>query len=109
MANQHKHAPRQIRGVPDEEVKAFDAAAEAAGSNRSSITRAFWAWFAGQPGAELPHRPTANSLQSAEATRASSFPSTSGLAARRAAALDSARQLAALGLGSDLAGEGDTL
>ncbi|WP_406430429.1 type II toxin-antitoxin system HicB family antitoxin [Streptomyces sp. NBC_00631] len=30
-------------------------------------------------------------------------------AARRAATLDAARQLAALGLGDDLAGEGDTL
>ncbi|MFD0035657.1 YlcI/YnfO family protein [Streptomyces sp. NPDC127172] len=30
-------------------------------------------------------------------------------AARRAATLDAARQLAALGLGQDLAGEGDTL
>ena len=31
------------------------------------------------------------------------------LAARRQATLDAARQLAALGLGQDLAGEGDTL
>ena len=57
MANQHKHRQRVIRGVPDEEVDAFDAAARTAGGDRSGITRQLWAWFAGQPGAKLPQRP----------------------------------------------------
>lgn len=36
---------------------AFDAAAAAAGSNRSAKTAELWAWFARVPGAELPPRP----------------------------------------------------
>lgn len=36
---------------------AFDAAAAAAGSNRSQITEELWAWFARVPGATLPKRP----------------------------------------------------
>ncbi len=42
----------------DKDVKtAFDAAAAAAGSNRSKVTEALWAWYARRPGAELPERP----------------------------------------------------
>ena len=41
----------------DDLKKAFDAAAKAAGSDRSKITRQLWAWYAGLPGAELPERP----------------------------------------------------
>lgn len=42
----------------DKDVKtAFDAAATAAGSNRSKTTEALWAWYARLPGAELPERP----------------------------------------------------
>lgn len=36
---------------------AFDAAAAAAGSNRSQVTEELWAWFARVPGADLPDRP----------------------------------------------------
>jgi hypothetical protein len=57
MANQHKHRQRVVRGIPDEEVEAFDAAAKNGGSDRSAVTRQLWAWYAGQPGAELPQRP----------------------------------------------------
>lgn len=57
MANMHKHPPAQVRGIPRAEVEVFDAAAAAAGSNRSAITRALWAWYAGEPGADLPDRP----------------------------------------------------
>jgi hypothetical protein len=57
MANQHKHKQRVIRGVPDEEADAFDQAARRAGGDRSAVTRQLWAWFSGQPGAQLPQRP----------------------------------------------------
>ncbi|WP_159040985.1 hypothetical protein [Streptomyces sp. FxanaA7] len=57
MANMHKHRQRVVRGIPDEEVETFDAAARAANSDRSAVTRALWAWYAGLPGAELPGRP----------------------------------------------------
>lgn len=57
MANVHKHRQRVIRGVPDEEVDAFDKAARRVDGDRSAITRQLWAWFSGQPGAELPARP----------------------------------------------------
>ncbi|SFF11893.1 hypothetical protein SAMN05216251_108239 [Actinacidiphila alni] len=59
MANQHRHRQRVIRGIPDEEVAALDSAAARAGSDRSAITRALWAWYARLPGAELPERPPA--------------------------------------------------
>lgn len=57
MANVHKHRQRVVRGIPDEEVAAFDAAVRTADSDRSAVTRKLWAWFSGQPGAELPERP----------------------------------------------------
>jgi hypothetical protein len=57
MANMHKHRQRVVRGIPDEEVEAFDAAARTASSDRSAVTRALWAWYSGLPGAELPERP----------------------------------------------------
>jgi hypothetical protein len=59
MANQHKHRQRVVRGIPDEEVDAFDAATRAAGADRSAITRELWAWYSGQPDAKLPERPSA--------------------------------------------------
>jgi len=59
MANMHKHRQRVVRGIPDEEVEAFDTAARSGGGDRSSVTRALWAWYSGQPGAELPDRPGA--------------------------------------------------
>lgn len=57
MANMHKHRQRVVRGIPDEEVGAFDAAARTANSDRSAVTRALWAWYAGQSDAQLPERP----------------------------------------------------
>ncbi|WP_329622939.1 hypothetical protein OG357_23020 [Streptomyces sp. NBC_01255] len=57
MANQHKHKQRVIRGIPDDLVEAFDTAARTAGSDRSAVTRQLWAWYTGQPDAELPQRP----------------------------------------------------
>lgn len=57
MADRHEHGAKQVRGVPREEVDAFDAAAQAVGLNRSSATRELWNWFSGKPGAELPERP----------------------------------------------------
>lgn len=55
--HRHQHKQRVLRGISDEEVAAFDAAAHSAGSDRSNITRQLWAWFSGQPGAKLPERP----------------------------------------------------
>jgi hypothetical protein len=57
MANMHKHRQRVVRGIPDDEVDAFDAAARAVDSDRSAVTRALWAWYSGQPDAGLPKRP----------------------------------------------------
>lgn len=51
----HKHKAKLIRGIPEEEVEAFDAAVAGRGSNRSAVTRELWAWFAGK--GELPRRP----------------------------------------------------
>lgn len=55
--HRHRHRQRVIRGVPDELADQVDAAARAAGSDRSTITRALWAWYVGAEGAELPERP----------------------------------------------------
>jgi hypothetical protein len=57
MANMHKHKQRVVRGIDDDLTAAFDAAAKAAGSDRSAVTRQLWEWFAGRPDAELPKRP----------------------------------------------------
>ncbi|GFH34269.1 hypothetical protein SCWH03_04830 [Streptomyces pacificus] len=46
-----------MRGISDELVNDFDAAAHAAGSDRSNITRQLWEWYVGCPGAKLPDRP----------------------------------------------------
>ncbi|WP_211832621.1 MULTISPECIES: hypothetical protein [Streptomyces] len=55
--HRHRHRQRVVRGISDELVDEFDAAARAAGGDRSSITRQLWEWFAHRPGAELPQRP----------------------------------------------------
>lgn len=57
MANVHKHPVRGLRGIDADLAADFDDAAKRSGSDRSAVTRAFWAWFAGRPGAELPQRP----------------------------------------------------
>lgn len=56
--HRHRHKQRVVRGITDDLVADFDAAAHAAGSDRSNITRQLWEWFAGRPGAELPERPS---------------------------------------------------
>lgn len=50
-------APASVRPKVKGLTKAFDAAAAAAGSNRSQVTAELWAWFARVPGATLPPRP----------------------------------------------------
>jgi metal-responsive CopG/Arc/MetJ family transcriptional regulator len=55
--HRHRHKQRVLRGIPDELVNDFDAAARAAGSDRSRITKALWEWYVQRPGAELPDRP----------------------------------------------------
>lgn len=57
MANQHRHKQRVVRGIPEDLAADFDAAARAAGSDRSAVTRQLWEWYAGRPGVELPARP----------------------------------------------------
>jgi hypothetical protein len=57
MANQHRHRQRVIRGVDDDLCEEFDKQARAAGSDRSTVTRQFWEWYAGRPGASLPRPP----------------------------------------------------
>lgn len=53
-----------MRGISDELVNDFDAAAHAAGSDRSNVTRQLWEWFARRPGAQLPERPEATQRES---------------------------------------------
>jgi len=53
-----------VRGISDELVNDFDAAAHAAGSDRSNVTRQLWEWFARRPGAQLPERPAAPPAES---------------------------------------------
>ncbi|MFJ4847524.1 hypothetical protein [Streptomyces sp. NPDC088733] len=60
MANQHKHKQRVVRGIDDALTEDFDAAARAAGSDRSAITRALWEWYVRRPDAQLPERPEAD-------------------------------------------------
>lgn len=55
--HRHRHKQRIVRGIDDELVTEFDAAAASAGSNRSAVTRAFWEWYVRREGAELPERP----------------------------------------------------
>ncbi|MEU9792912.1 hypothetical protein AB0E27_20180 [Streptomyces sparsogenes] len=57
MASQHKHKQRVIRGADDQLWTDFEAAAGAAGTDRSAATRQFWEWYVQRPGAELPKRP----------------------------------------------------
>ncbi|MGW6790076.1 hypothetical protein [Streptomyces chartreusis] len=49
--------PASVRPKVQGLTAAFDAAAAAAGSNRSQVTEELWAWFARVPGATLPSRP----------------------------------------------------
>jgi len=62
--HRHRHKQRVVRGISDELVNDFDAAAHAAGSDRSNVTRQLWEWFARRPGAQLPERPAAPPAES---------------------------------------------
>lgn len=55
--HRHRHKQRVLRGIDDQLADDFDTATRAAGSDRSRITRQFWEWYVGRPGAELPKRP----------------------------------------------------
>lgn len=60
MTNQHSEklrGIRGIRGISDDLWATLDAAAKATGSDRSTVSRAYYEWFAGRPGAQLPERP----------------------------------------------------
>lgn len=48
--------PRQIR-IPDELWRAFDAAAKAAGTERSAVIREFIRWYTHRPDSKLPLPP----------------------------------------------------
>ncbi|MFD8075823.1 hypothetical protein ACFV3E_24600 [Streptomyces sp. NPDC059718] len=58
MASQHKHKQRVIRGADDQLWEELDAVTQAAGTDRSAVTRQFWEWYVGRPDATLPERPT---------------------------------------------------
>lgn len=60
MANVHKHRQRVIRGADDQLWEDFDAATKRVASDRSAITREFWEWFVGRPGARVPKRPASS-------------------------------------------------
>lgn len=55
--HRHRHKQRVVRGIDDDLVNDFDAAARTAGSDRSNITKALWEWYVRRDGAELPERP----------------------------------------------------
>jgi hypothetical protein len=67
-------APASVRPKSKGLTKVFDAAAAAAGSNRSQVTEELWAWFARVPGATLPPRP--DRLPGAEAVEKPNRPAT---------------------------------
>lgn len=58
MANVHKHKQRVVRGIDDDLIADFDAAAKEDGIDRSALVRAYMEWHVGRPGARLPTRPT---------------------------------------------------
>jgi hypothetical protein len=64
MANVHRHRQRVLRGIDDALAEDFDEAVRRAGADRSSVTRAFWEWYVGRPGAELPEPPTEEAVPS---------------------------------------------
>jgi hypothetical protein len=57
MANMHSKKLRGLRQIDDDLWEDFGTAAKAAGSDKSSISRQFYEWFVGRPGARLPDRP----------------------------------------------------
>jgi hypothetical protein len=57
MPNQHSKKLRGLRNISDELWAEAETAAKALGSDRSAVTRAFYEWLVGHPGAQLPERP----------------------------------------------------
>ncbi len=55
MPSQHKHKVIGIRGCPEDLAKEIKA--KAPDGNVSALTVAFWRWYVGRDGAELPARP----------------------------------------------------
>ncbi len=58
--HRHKHKQRVIRGAPDDLWDDLDTATKTAGTDRSAVTRQFWEWYVGRPGARLPERPVSS-------------------------------------------------
>jgi hypothetical protein len=58
MANQHSKKLRGIRQIEDALWEELGKVAADLGTDRSDITRRFYEWFVGWPGAQLPDRPT---------------------------------------------------
>ena len=67
--HRHRHKQRVLRGIDDDLVNDFDAAAHAAGSDRSGITRRLWEWYVRRPGSELPERPGTPPVESDNPTK----------------------------------------
>ncbi|WP_435279314.1 hypothetical protein [Streptomyces sp. 1222.5] len=65
MANAHKHRQRVIRGADDQLWEDLDAATQTAGTDRSAVTRQFWEWYVGRPGARTPERPASSAEKTA--------------------------------------------
>ena len=59
MANQHSKKLRGVRQIDDDLWEDLGKATTELGTDRSAITRQFYEWFVGRPGAQLPKRPTA--------------------------------------------------
>lgn len=58
MANQHSKKLRGVRQIDDDLWDDLGKAATDLGTDRSDITRRFYEWFVGRPGAQLPKRPS---------------------------------------------------
>lgn len=58
MANQHSKKLRGIRQIDDDLWAELGTAAAELGTDRSDITKRFYEWFVGRPGAQLPKRPS---------------------------------------------------
>lgn len=68
MANAHKHKQRVIRGAEDQLWDDLNTATIKAGTDRSAVTRQFWEWYVGRPGAVLP-QPDHNVVRKANPDR----------------------------------------
>lgn len=57
MANQHSKKLRGVRQIDDDLWDDLGKATGELGTDRSAVTRQFYEWFVGRPGAQLPKRP----------------------------------------------------